>query len=440
MVQCVDQHDAVAQQHQINQMGIIYSSSQVTIIAAAGTEESNSDATYGLPGIMNDFRTPTSCAVTERLRLVHTRWTMFHSIVLSNWYSRGWTFQEGYLSRRRMYFTDVGVEYICDNDRASEIAMKLSGTLRDPSPEPGLAYMKRMMNEYTRRRLTHSHDALNAVVGALESQEKDDHMWGVFVVQDPIDIYVFLHWRHARPVPRRKQFPSWSPIGWDGRADYYSKYPCISKECTVEVWCDDGYQPLEQQFGKLSRQHHSPGAEKSRFLKVTTKIVTIKFVYLRGNARYQRGGLHAKIPYSKVLDLFLFAFLNTKEQPRCKSNKRGVKPPCAVIIRRADTQFGHETSTRFEDEIQILMLRQHDTHYERIGYFAWDYNDYLQHDSEDLEDSDYSEDEYVLPQTMRALDKQGNKASIPLGDEELRSHGDGRYWLKDGVETTFLLG
>ena len=336
-----------------------------------------------------------------------------------------------------MYFTDVGVAYICDNDRASEVAERLSATLRNPAKEPRLNYREQMMHQYTSRRLTHSHDALNAVVGALESQEKDDHMWGVCVVQDPIDIYVLLHWRHARPVPRRKQFPSWSPIGWDGRADYYSKDPCISKECTVEFWCDDGYQPLEQGFGKLSRQHHSLGAEKSRFLKVTTKIITIEFVDFTWWPHVQRRGLRAKIPYSGTLDLFLFAFWDTEEQPVCKSDQRGVNLPCAVIVRRADTQLGHGTGTRFEDESQILILRKHNSHYERIGYFAWDYNDY---DPADLDDSDYSEDEYVLPPHMHAVAKQGNIVSSPPKHEQLRSYGDGRYWLKDGVETTFLLG
>jgi len=346
-----------------------------------------------------------------------------------------------------MYFTDVGVDYICDNDRGSEAAIGLAGTLRSPVKAPLFDFKEQMMHEYTRRRLTYSYDALKAIIGALESEESDDHIWGVFVVRYHPNLYMFLHWRHSSPVPRRKQFPSWSPIGWHGPVDYpyrvdypFRKDPCISKECTVEVWCNGEYKPLEQGFGKLSQQHHLPGAEQSKFLRVTTKIVTVEFVSLRGKAMYPREGLHAKIPYGEALDVFLFAFWDTEEEPVCRSDKGGIYLPCAVIVRRPDTQRGQGDSTRFEDESQILILRQHDTHYERIGYFAWDLIEYIRHDPGDPGDDDFSQDPYLLPATMHALDKQGKRAQIPILDEDLCSHGDGRYWLKDGVETTFLLG
>ena len=454
MSQCIDQNDDIARQHQINQMGTIYSSSQVTIIAAAGLEELNADATYGLPGITKDFETPSCCAVSDRLRFVHTRWTIWRCIQLSNWYSRGWTFQEGFLSRRRMYFTDVGVEYICDKDRGSEAAKTLAATLRDPTLEPGLAYMERMMHEYTGRRLTYDHDALNAIVGALETQAEDDHIWGVHIVKDDIATYVFLNWRHRYPLPRREQFPSWSPVGWRGRVDYYSEHPCISDECSLQVWYEDDYKPLGHVTGKLSQQHNLSGAESSRFLRVTTKIIPIEFVHVKGivsdDSDY-RSGLYAKIQYSESLDLFVYAFWDAKDKPVLRRKQGSVKLPCAVIIRRAERHYRLRHPTPFEEEIQILILRQHDTHYERIGYFAW--NSFLldtYSSDEEPWDSDQSSagsssfDPYYEPEeTTFALDKQGNEVYVSMGeddDEGFRRYGDGRYWLKDGVETTFLLG
>ncbi|KAI4612831.1 hypothetical protein J4E89_009712 [Alternaria sp. Ai002NY15] len=197
-----------------------------------------------------------------------------------------------------MYFTDVGVEYICDKDRGSEAAKNLAATLRDPTLEPGLAYMERMMHEYTGRRLTYDHDALNAIVGALDTQAEDDHIWGVHIVKDDIA--------------------------------------------------------------------------------------------------------------TESLDLFVYAFWDAKDKP-------------------------------------------HDTHYERIGYFAW--NSFLldtYSSDEEPWDSDQSSagsssfDPYYEPEeTTFALDKQGNEVYVSMGeddDEGFRRYGDGRYWLKDGVETTFLLG
>ncbi|KAI4648352.1 uncharacterized protein J4E79_009974 [Alternaria viburni] len=240
-----------------------------------------------------------------------------------------------------MYFTDVGVEYICDKDRGSEAAKNLAATLRDPTLEPGLAYMERMMHEYTGRRLTYDHDALNAIVGALDTQAEDDHIWGVHLVKDDIA--------------------------------------------------------------------------------------------------------------TESLDLFVYAFWDAKDKPVLRRKQGSVKLPCAVIIRRAERHYRLRHPTPFEEEIQILILRQHDTHYERIGYFAW--NSFLldtYSSDEEPWDSDQSSagsssfDPYYEPEeTTFALDKQGNEVYVSMGeddDEGFRRYGDGRYWLKDGVETTFLLG
>ena len=353
-----------------------------------------------------------------------------------------------------MYFTDVGVEYICDKDRGSEAAKSLAATLRDPTLEPGLAYMERMMHQYTGRCLTYDHDALNAIVGALDTQAEDDHIWGVHIVKDDIATYVFLNWRHRYPLPRREQFPSWSPVGWRGRVDYYSEHPCISDECSLQVWYEDDYKPLGHVTGKLSQQHNLSGAESSRFLRVTTKIIPIEFVHVKGivsdDSDY-RSGLYAKIQYSESLDLFVYAFWDAKDKPVLRRKQGSVKLPCAVIIRRAERHYRLRHPTPFEEEIQILILRQHDTHYERIGYFAW--NSFLldtYSSDEEPWDSDQSSagsssfDPYYEPEeTTFALDKQGNEVYVSMGeddDEGFRRYGDGRYWLKDGVETTFLLG
>jgi len=411
-------------------MGVIYSSSRITIIAAVGQD--GADANYGLPGITNDFQAPSSCAVSDRIRLVCTKWTMSiaDSIVRSPWYSRGWTYQEGYLSMRRMYFTDVGVEYICDDARHSETAIRIRASLREPNwASTRSDYIPQMMHVYTGRHLTHDHDALNAIIGALGTREAHDHIWGVSCHKNSFGMWIDLHWRHQSPVPRRRQFPSWSPVGWRGQVDYRGRSSvAVSTECSLEVWRDDRYQPIAQVYDRLSQQHYLSGAEESRFLKVTTKILMLEFVYLRGELRQARRGLHARISYSESLDLFVLASWDIEDNITINPITGKIELPCAVIVRKTDAGIEEHSDQRFEDEIQVLILQQHETYYERIGCFSWNEHD----------DDEFEKDNVRLDFANRyALNKEG--VIVPPSGE-WREQGDGRYWLKDGVETTFLLG
>ncbi|KAK3492229.1 heterokaryon incompatibility protein-domain-containing protein [Neurospora hispaniola] len=169
---CIPQEDGAAKHIQILNMGRIYSNSILTIIAAAGDEPE-----YGLPG----------CKSTTRFLVLYESPT--DHITNSKWNTRGWTYQEGLLSKRRLVFTDLMVYFQCQEMHGDEV-------LSLPIPEPGEGFdairpllLKKSefgmvfpkvtdwddpftawdrISEYGPRELGHDSDALNAISGVME--------------------------------------------------------------------------------------------------------------------------------------------------------------------------------------------------------------------------------------------------------------------------------
>ncbi|KAK1775141.1 heterokaryon incompatibility protein-domain-containing protein, partial [Copromyces sp. CBS 386.78] len=103
---CIPQGNAEVKHLQIQNMGKIYSLSDLTIIAAAGE-----DAEYGLPGVSPPLRTPQLwTTIPHGILQLHVP-----EVGNSVWASRGWTYQEALLSRRRLVFTDRNVFFQCQS-------------------------------------------------------------------------------------------------------------------------------------------------------------------------------------------------------------------------------------------------------------------------------------------------------------------------------------
>ncbi|KAF3026557.1 hypothetical protein E8E14_013978 [Neopestalotiopsis sp. 37M] len=107
---CIDQNNANEKHQQIQQMDVIYEKAQLTIIAAAGEDES-----YGLPGVTRK-RVPRmeKVMIGSALEIVWTAKDPHYAIRESVWSTRGWTFQEAVLSRRRLVFLDDQVYFECN--------------------------------------------------------------------------------------------------------------------------------------------------------------------------------------------------------------------------------------------------------------------------------------------------------------------------------------
>ena len=117
---CIDQSNDIDKDSQIRQMDLIYSGAQMTIIAAAGQ-----DPHHGLPGVGGTLR---------KKKQPHLKFgdytiisTLSHPKPLverSKWASRGWTYQEGLLSKRRLIFTEQQVFFECNSMHHAEVMVQ----------------------------------------------------------------------------------------------------------------------------------------------------------------------------------------------------------------------------------------------------------------------------------------------------------------------------
>ncbi|KAK3343095.1 heterokaryon incompatibility protein-domain-containing protein [Neurospora tetraspora] len=185
---CIPQEDGAAKHIQILNMGRIYSNSILTIIAAAGDGPE-----YGLPGVSSRSRiAQVGVQINEEISLILYEPPTNH-IIDSKWNTRGWTYQGGLLSKRRLVFTDLMVYFQCQEMHGDEVLslpipgpgeafdkfralsfdnLKDSGKLRMVFPRtsdwknPLMAWKR--ISEYGPRELGYDSDALNAISGVME--------------------------------------------------------------------------------------------------------------------------------------------------------------------------------------------------------------------------------------------------------------------------------
>ncbi|KAH4113992.1 hypothetical protein HBH47_202280 [Parastagonospora nodorum] len=228
---CVDQSESPDQQIMIQNMDRIYNNAVVTIIDAAG-----SDSRSGLSGI-----SATSKPLPRPVDIYEHRLSIVPNVVAavrkSKWASRGWTYQEGLLSQRRLVFTDSQVYFQCMEMQSCESlstyhessSLWLERTLRAEyqvfpfhsrfKTEYG-AFTDRL-DEYLPRDLTFQSDILNAFMGVMRqlwnSPEPKFHFWGLpFTSNQFLVALLWLPECKSGLLTRRYGFPSWTWAGWKG--------------------------------------------------------------------------------------------------------------------------------------------------------------------------------------------------------------------------------
>lgn len=197
----------------------------------------------------------------------------------SEWATRGWTYQEGVLSNRRLVFTEKQVYWECHGMATNESLDLPLVDLSGPSgtrmtdymlsgifdgdlhrvPELQYGFKSSAINgiseqilkldshiyAFTSRNLSYDSDSLNAFQGIAAQYSTNDGLClllgvpvlaGLFAngkpgLQDTFALSVSA-WTHtAQPVakdaemfvadcPRRSQFPSWTWVGWKGQAHF----------------------------------------------------------------------------------------------------------------------------------------------------------------------------------------------------------------------------
>ncbi|RYN52394.1 hypothetical protein AA0114_g5147 [Alternaria tenuissima] len=197
------------------------------------------------------------------------------SLVLHNegWIGRGWTLQEGYFSRRRLIFTDKQVLFDCDRGVISEDLQLSQIQYLHPlqRAKPGLVQedIQLLIEEYTRRVLTHSDDILNAFDGILADLEQNElpirSYWGIVMESDASGylkgLLIGLCWAHqvqSKKIYRRLGFPSWSWAGWS--YDPYVSYR-LRREANTKLVVAHGLAiQVEKQSGLIEAWKTFEGA------------------------------------------------------------------------------------------------------------------------------------------------------------------------------------
>ncbi|KAF2667721.1 HET-domain-containing protein [Microthyrium microscopicum] len=264
---CIVQDDAEDKQTQISHMDIIYRQAVATIVSLSGQ-----DANAGLPGVQEGSR-----QVQQRSIVVNS-WRLFAklpelSAVLqkSKWQTRAWTFQEGILSRRCLFFSNDQVYFQCQSGYFTEDThgdqtrpgwgLGFTNPFRQrvttkEEDHPCLAFntYNNLVKAYSNRQHTYNSDSLNAFRGVL-SAFNTSFGWR-FISALPEDVFdLALLWRPmsvARLRPRGSSqsscdvactTPTWCWTSWIGNI-YWDSWrtvsyagKAVSLEPAVEQFC-----------------------------------------------------------------------------------------------------------------------------------------------------------------------------------------------------------
>lgn len=316
---CIDQFDPKDVRVHIAGMAAIFAGSEVTLIALG------EDSDAGLPGVSvpRFFPSPVQVGNSVAGPLLPD---LEHHVTKSKWSTRGWTFQELFLSQRCLVFTECEVFFLCSQEIRSESLCQKSDDfrpskrfLRDsilrasilqkrwlaPTQLKGEVFDPEFvvkLHEYSRRQLTFEEDALDAFRGILSTLDVPSY-WAIAAWEcaDPENALssVFesgflygLMWYccsssiNKQQLRRRPGFPSWSWPSIPCAVNCWSSQMMFQAQIlkfTAVIWMEDengSKERLERVFeryatGKNSTsprplRDHNMIPEKSRYLHLHT--------------------------------------------------------------------------------------------------------------------------------------------------------------------------
>lgn len=387
---CIDQKDASAKHHQIQQMWGVYASAEMTLIAAVGDSPN-----HGLPGV-SVTRTEDRWSEQRGPVTLFSRYTSeIDDIVNSVWASRAWTFQENYISQRRLFFTESSAFFVCREGLKTEDGKIKTGAIRIIQGVPtSLAFhemlalslvtatahqepykkrsgARKCIEAYSRRKLSYDSDALNAVLGVLDHLSDDEdcpisNMWGMLVASVDrtgpfrhrfLGAYeVSLHWFHPGFCRRRAGFPTWSPIAWEGPLNYTgdlsapNTVPMVPSDYDIVVLSGDRLQSMREyvETGRINDDADQLSAPKLLGFK---RIRTFPLRFELGTL-----SLTAVLSLEKDLDITCSVFWD--QEP---------------IDSELDRLIGAVITTYQHGDISIMILKPHEGRYERVGMILWGY-------------------------------------------------------------------
>ncbi|KAL0253401.1 hypothetical protein SLS55_010380 [Diplodia seriata] len=244
---CIRQDDAEEKAAQIHKMHEIYQNAYVTMFAVVGDGPD-----HGIPGISRPRTFLPHAFMDGRLFVaIHNPRRVIRD---STWASRGWTYQEDFLSTRKLFFLGNQVLFRCTRTERTAI----EGPLRNPEPPRHTEYEVRPYDwnvaaqrfiatqhmwdhimEVNRRGFADEADRINAILGIFGHLQVtgliSGHVYGIPVLSEFCennDLALNIrNWKEGflngllwctgqeqrgNPRRRRRQFPSWTWAAWQG--------------------------------------------------------------------------------------------------------------------------------------------------------------------------------------------------------------------------------
>ena len=150
----------------------------------------------------------------DALANVHLRKTLHHELRDSTVIGkRGWTYQEGILSHRRIFFTDEQVMFQCNTmacvesfDIPRKPKTRTYHHLKDAEPlNLATKYVAEHIMEFSKRNLTNDDDTLPAFSGVLNYFHKTKHCFhleGNPIPSEKGKGHLINAWYHTEPATR----------------------------------------------------------------------------------------------------------------------------------------------------------------------------------------------------------------------------------------------
>ncbi|KAF2740587.1 HET-domain-containing protein [Polyplosphaeria fusca] len=246
---CLVQDDHVSKQSELNSMNLVYSNALFTIVAAQNEDASCS--LFGARPLNTNVQVSGLDSISAQTKDGAESETD-HQVILrqadhlmgTKWYSRGWTFQEYFFSRRRIVFHNNTVNWECQRASWHEV-QSLIGELPpgsqhfsnsnhpkeqyisnlDSTSWPDMRRYSRLVSLYNLRQLTYPEDVLDAFSGILSHLSSTTYVDGFISGLPRFCFDAALLWQPWTPLIRRKSarqpesdvcLPSWSWVGWAG--------------------------------------------------------------------------------------------------------------------------------------------------------------------------------------------------------------------------------
>jgi len=337
---CIDQRNREEVNNQISQMDTVYAVSEACIIAATCA-----NPTELLPGVRKGSR-PSS----QLVEIEGETYTMNFNIrgqCAGTWQTRGWTYQEAVLSRRRVVFLSNEILFQCRCTSFIESINSINSPFINtptqscylgelqlfvnvvPRSPPLLAFLSHF-SAYSPRKMSFTEDILKGIHGIVQAL-RDFYPSSVLVSGIPIvpgtnlkatraeQFVAGLAWISINSFPRRRGFPSWSWVGWEG-LQFHPDLECgdITNDC-LRIDLESRQDPLTtitiEDFNDYSTKSLSMSLV-IQYIRITASVVTVRIKYSKRaeHAQMTVDGLNTATQLDSSDKIQCFCTLNEVEE------------------------------------------------------------------------------------------------------------------------------